>query len=147
MILLHFVAISNKIYYKYKFNIDLSEKRILNKSLDDFLFEDLGDVLEVVVREPDVDDVLLQLRALVHRVEQVADLGLEVRLANLPLPLLLAQQLVLVLQVVDLLLQPLVHARGLRVAQTAVRVLGLHVLVLLGVEQRLVLQPRLLRCV
>lgn len=64
-------------------------------SLGNGLFEDLGDVFEVVVAESDVNHMLLQLSALVHRLQQVTDLCLQLGLSDLALLVVVLQLIVL----------------------------------------------------
>lgn len=88
--------------------------------------------------------MLLQGGPPVDRVQQVANLSLEIGLPDFPLSLFFPQHLVLVFEVVDGLLQVSLHPCRLRVPQQSVGILRLHILVLLRVEEGFVLQSGLL---
>ena len=72
--------------------------------------EDLGHVLEVVVREADVYHLLLQLASLVHGVCQSAHVLLQLLLPDQGFPVVVLQDLVLLAEIVDLRLELLPHS-------------------------------------
>jgi hypothetical protein len=109
-------------------------------SLSNLFFENFGDILEIVVGQSDVDDVFLQLRAFVDWVQQVADFGLEIRLANLPLSFFVSQYFVLMFQVVNHLLQVLLDSLCFCSSESTISILALNIFLFLHIQVRFVFQ-------